>query len=72
MRSGRRTRPDPPLEEMRGRFLADLTAAPVKAKRLSHPEHVLVRHSEALRALTAETQKDALERAGLADRRATD
>lgn len=72
MLGGRRVRPNPSLDEIRGRFLADLAVVPTKAKRLSHPEHVVVRHSDALRSLTEETHEDALERAGLNDRRATD
>jgi nicotinate phosphoribosyltransferase len=72
MTDGRRVRPDPPLDEMRARFTADLEAAPTKAKRLSHPEHVRVRHSEALRALTDETRDEALERAGLTEQRGSD
>ncbi len=72
MEKGKTLRPHPALDEMRGRFQADLATTPVKARRLSHPEHVSVQHSDALRALTTETHQDALERAGLNDRRATD
>lgn len=72
MTGGRRTRPDPGLDEMRERFSADLAAAPDKAKRLAHPEHVTVRHSEALRAMTDETRDEALERAGLTEPRGSD
>jgi nicotinate phosphoribosyltransferase len=72
MTDGRRVRPDPSLDEMRARFAADMEAAPTKAKRLSHPEHVRVRHSEALRALTDETRDEALERAGLTEPRGSD
>lgn len=72
MADGKSLRPDPSLDEMRARFAADLAAAPVKAKRLSRPERVTVRHSEALRVLTHETREDALERAGLGEPRAAD
>jgi len=66
MRDGRRVGPDPTLTEMRERFARDLDALPTKARRLVHPEHVTVRHSEALRALTDATREDALAREGLA------
>jgi nicotinate phosphoribosyltransferase len=65
MERGTLLRPSPSLEAMRGRFAADLTALPTKAKRLIHPERVEIRHSEALRALTEETRDDAIGRAGL-------
>ncbi len=38
---------------------------PRKARRLTHPEHVTVTHSEALRALTARTRGEAERRAGV-------
>ena len=72
MVDGMRTRPDPSLDEMRARFVADLDALPTKAKRLSHPERVEVRHSDALRALTRDTRDDVLNRAGLFEPRASD
>jgi nicotinate phosphoribosyltransferase len=72
MAGGRRTRPDATIEEMRARFAGDLGSAPRKAKRLSRPEHVQVRHSDALRALTNETRDEALERAGLVEPRGSD
>jgi nicotinate phosphoribosyltransferase len=64
MLAGRRTRPEPSIEESRARFQSDLAHVPQKARRLSHPEHVAVAHSEALRALTDRTRKDALRRSG--------
>jgi nicotinate phosphoribosyltransferase len=66
MLAGRRTRPEPPIEESRARFESDLAHVPQKARRLSHPEHVAVAHSEALRALTDRTREDALRRSGTA------
>ena len=72
MVAGQRTRPDPSLDEMRERFAHDLVAAPAKARRLSHPEHVRVRHSDALTALTHETRDEALERAGMVEPRGSD
>ncbi len=72
MTDGRRVAPEATLDEMRTRFARDLEAAPTKAKRLRHPEHVLVRHSDALRALTDETRDEALERAGLVEPRGSD
>jgi len=36
---------------------------PTKARRLTHPEHVVVPHSVALRELTAATRAEALRRA---------
>jgi hypothetical protein len=64
--------PDPSIDEMRDRFRSDLEALPTKARRLARPEHVTVRHSEALVALTAQTRVDALERAGLGEPLASD
>ncbi len=55
MRAGRRLAPAPSIEEMRARFERDLAALPVKAARLTHPEHVIAHRSEALASLTAET-----------------
>jgi nicotinate phosphoribosyltransferase len=68
MVEGKRLAPSPSIEELRGRFDADLAAVPTKARRLAHPEHVRVRHSSDLIALTRETSADALERAGLEPR----
>jgi nicotinate phosphoribosyltransferase len=56
MRDGRRVEADPSLAAMRRRFDADLARTPTKAKRLVHPEHVTVRRSDGLRALTASTR----------------
>ena len=72
MRAGRRVAPDPSIARMRERFRSDLERLPAKAKRLAHAEHVHVRHSEALTALTRETTEDALLRAGLRERRGSD
>jgi nicotinate phosphoribosyltransferase len=55
MRAGRRLAPAPTIEEMRTRFQRDLAALPVKAARLTHPEHVVAHRTEALAALTADT-----------------
>lgn len=55
MRAGRRLAPAPAIEEMRARFQGDLAALPVKAARLTHPEHVVAHRTEALAALTADT-----------------
>ena len=55
MRAGRRLDAAPPIEEMRERFERDLAALPVKASRLTHPEHVVAHRSEALASLTTET-----------------
>ncbi len=66
MLAGRRTGPEPSIEESRARFEDDLANVPQKARRLSHPEHVAVAHSEALRALTDRTRDDALRRSGTA------
>jgi nicotinate phosphoribosyltransferase len=72
MERGVRVAPSPSLEEMRTRFGTDLEALPAKARRLSHPEHVRVLHSEALQALTAETREEALDRAGIGEPRGSD
>jgi nicotinate phosphoribosyltransferase len=55
MRAGRRLAPTPSIEVMRRRFERDLASLPVKAARLTHPEHVVAHRTEALAALTAET-----------------
>lgn len=72
MRGGRRVAPDPSIARMRERFRSDLERLPAKAKRLAHAEHVHVRQSDALTALTRETTEDALLRAGLRERRGSD
>ena len=46
-------RPAPTMEEMHARFARDLAALPVKAARLTHPEHVVAHRTEALAGLTA-------------------
>jgi nicotinate phosphoribosyltransferase len=55
MRAGRRLGPAPSIEDMRTRFRIDLEALPVKAARLSRPEHVVAHRTDALAALTTET-----------------
>ena len=50
------------MEEMHARFARDLTALPVKAARLTHPEHVVAHRTEALAALTTETAEAARRR----------
>ncbi|HET6712379.1 MAG TPA: nicotinate phosphoribosyltransferase [Actinomycetota bacterium] len=65
MREGRRLEPSPTIAEARARFETDLALVPQKARRLTHPEHVRVRHSEALRSLTDRTRDEAERRAGV-------
>ncbi|HEY8018517.1 MAG TPA: nicotinate phosphoribosyltransferase [Actinomycetota bacterium] len=62
MRDGRRLAVSSSLDESRERFRADLAGVPTKARRLTHPEHVVVPHSAALRELTAVTRAEALRR----------
>jgi nicotinate phosphoribosyltransferase len=62
MRAGRRLVPAPTMEEMHARFARDLAALPVKAARLTHPEHVVAHRTEALAALTSETAEAARRR----------
>ena len=62
MRDGRRLAATPALDESRERFRADLAGVPTKARRLTHPEHVVVPHSDALRALTEATRSEAMRR----------
>jgi nicotinate phosphoribosyltransferase len=64
MREGRRLAPSPQLAEARLRFQTDIAHVPRKARRLTHPEHVLVPHSPALRELTDRTRDDAERRSG--------
>jgi nicotinate phosphoribosyltransferase len=70
MRDGRRlapaTPPDSTLDAARAYFEADLTRVPQKARRLTHPEHLIVPHSPALRALTERTRDEAEARSGVA------
>jgi len=63
MRGGTRLAPSPSLDESRERFRGDLEHVPAKARRLTHPEHVVVPHSTALRELTAATRSEALRHA---------
>ena len=65
MEGGRPLGPSPSLDAARARFATDLDHLPTKAKRLTHPERVAVRHSDALLALTSETRDDVRTRAGL-------
>jgi nicotinate phosphoribosyltransferase len=67
MRAGRRLAPTATIEEMHARFEADLAALPVKAARLTHPEHVVAHRTEALAALTAETTEAAWRRLRASD-----
>ncbi|MEO8477740.1 MAG: nicotinate phosphoribosyltransferase [Actinomycetota bacterium] len=62
MRDGKRLAPSPGLDESRARFRTDVAAVPAKARRLTHPEHVVVPHSAALRALTVATRAEAMRR----------
>jgi nicotinate phosphoribosyltransferase len=67
MRAGRRLAPAPSIEEMHDRFRRDLAALPVKAARLTHPEHVIAHRTEALAGLTAQTAEAALRRVRSSD-----
>ena len=67
MRAGRRLAPAPTMEEMHTRFARDLAALPVKASRLTHPEHVVAHRTEALAGLTAETAEAARRRVRASD-----
>jgi nicotinate phosphoribosyltransferase len=60
MLDGRRHEPSPTLDASRERFRGDLEHVPAKARRLSHPEHVVVPRSAGLRELTAATRAEAL------------
>ena len=62
MRAGRRLAPAPTIEEMHARFARTSKALPVKAARLTHPEHVVAHRTEALAALTTETAEAARRR----------
>ncbi|MGZ4110069.1 MAG: nicotinate phosphoribosyltransferase [Actinomycetota bacterium] len=57
MRDGRRLDPDPSITQTHRHFDADLARTPTKAKRLLHPEHVVVGRSDGLRALTDRTRE---------------
>ncbi|HYY06996.1 MAG TPA: nicotinate phosphoribosyltransferase [Actinomycetota bacterium] len=67
MRAGRRLGDPPTLEEMRERFRKDLAGLPVKAARLTHPEHVIAHRSDALAALTAQTAEEVRRRLRASD-----
>ena len=64
IRAGARITPASSIEESRVRFEGDLPHVPQKARRLSHPEHLVVAHSEALLALTDRTRDEAIRRSG--------
>jgi nicotinate phosphoribosyltransferase len=66
MRGGRRLAPSPALPDARARFEDDLPGVPRKARRLTHPEHVGVPRSAALRELTESTKAEAALRSGAA------
>ena len=66
MRAGARITLSSSIEESRLRFEGDLPHVPQKARRLSHPEHLVVAHSEALLALTDRTRDEAIRRSGTA------
>lgn len=64
MRDGVRIGNAPTLSEARATFEADIDRVPPKASRLTHPEHVLVSHSDALREITQRTRAEAARRSG--------
>jgi nicotinate phosphoribosyltransferase len=64
MREGERIGDAPTLSETRATFETDIARVPQKARRLTHPEHVLVTHSEALREVTRRTRAEAARRSG--------
>jgi nicotinate phosphoribosyltransferase len=66
MRAGARITPESSIDECRLRFEGDLPHVPLKARRLSHPEHVVVAHSDALLELTDRTRDEAIRRSGTA------
>jgi len=66
IRAGARITPASSIEESRVRFEGDLPHVPQKARRLSHPEHLVVAHSDALLALTDRTRDEAIRRSGTA------
>jgi nicotinate phosphoribosyltransferase len=66
MHGGRRLAPSPALSDARARFEGDLPGVPRKARRLTHPEHVEVPRSAALRELTESTKAEAALRSGAA------
>jgi nicotinate phosphoribosyltransferase len=64
MRDGRRLTPSPPLADAAARFVSDLRGVPTKARRLMHPEQVVVRRSPALEELTERASAEAVRRSG--------
>ncbi|HEX7247180.1 MAG TPA: nicotinate phosphoribosyltransferase, partial [Actinomycetota bacterium] len=64
MRGGKRVTHESDIGAARARFEADLARVPQKARRLTHPEHVVVPHSEALRELTRRTRAEVERRSG--------
>lgn len=66
IRAGARITPASSIEESHVRFEGDLPHVPQKARRLSHPEHLVVAHSDALLALTDRTRDEAIRRSGTA------
>jgi nicotinate phosphoribosyltransferase len=52
------------LADGRARFERDLERVPQKARRLLHPEHVVVPHSDALLEITERTRAEAMRRSG--------
>jgi nicotinate phosphoribosyltransferase len=67
MRAGRRLAPPPTIEEMHARFRRDLGSLPVKAARLTHPEHVIAHRTPALAELTAQTAEAAIRKVRASD-----
>ncbi len=64
MSDGVRLAGPPSLGEGRARFERDLEQVPQKARRLVHPEHVVVPHSDALLEITQRTRAEAMRRSG--------
>jgi nicotinate phosphoribosyltransferase len=64
MHDGARVQAPSGIADARARFDAHLARVPQKARRLTHPEHVVVPHSAALRALTERTSAEASRRSG--------
>jgi nicotinate phosphoribosyltransferase len=65
MHAGVRSSSAPSVDEMRARFEADLEGLTATTRRLRDPERVVVRHSDALAALTTTARDDALRHAGV-------
>jgi nicotinate phosphoribosyltransferase len=64
MSDGVRLAGPPSLGEGRARFERDLERVPQKVRRLVHPEHVVVPHSDALLEITQRTRAEAIRRSG--------